>query len=891
MRKKLLSILLVLSLMLALVPAAFAADEVWSSGTCGKEGDGSSVTWTLYKSGLLTFTGTGAIRDYASSAPPWRYSAVTVVVGEGITRLGAYMLAGSTVTSVSLPSTLTDVDTQALNGCRYLTGITFPDGVKTIGEQALSNCTSLTSVTLPASVETIGDRAFMGCTMLASVTIPEGPTHLGTNLFRGDWELKSILLPQSLTQLDESVFSSCGIETITIPDNVTVIGKKAFFASGLTDISIPAGVTDIGDRAFSQTRLTSVTVPATIRSFGKYIFSECVDLHTAVLAEGITRVSDGMFRDCTNLADVTLPQTLTAIARQAFSGCTDLEHIALPETTVKYGACAFSGTYLTDVRFPAGTSYLGKGVLSNMPVLQQITLPDGLTSVGAELFLGDKELKEVTLPSGLTAVSDSMFSGCTALQSIDLPDTVAYIGESAFSGCTSLTEAALPAKLKTLGLSAFSGCGITSIAFPDGISEIPAGVTMNCTSLERVTIPDGVTAIGDAAFSGCVHLREVTIPERVTTIGAYAFFDCNSLTCVRIPAAVAEIGEGAFASCARLRTVEVADGNPAFSVAGGVLVSADHTRLLAYPNGRAGVDYVVPASVTAMDAHAFQGCRLVSITLPDGLKVIPEEAFADSAHLVRIWIPLSVKEIDTDVFQRCPELKYVLYEGTEDDWVYIFQPGITGLDSDYLYVEAPRLDDSAADVFCDVDSTSWSYDGIEFCYMSGLMSGVGGDVFSPHGVTTRAQIVQILYNLSGEPSVSGGCPFTDLTADWYRDAITWAYQTGVVAGTSDTTFSPDLPVTREQIAVILMEYAAKVLELTNGGEKADLAAFPDGGQVSDWARDAMADAVALGLISGAQTKDGTLLLPQNSATREQVATILMEFYTSIDNALIDVTTA
>ena len=111
MKKKLLSILLVLSLMLALVPAAFAAEP--ASGTCGAEGDGSNVTWTLDASGTLTFTGTGAIRDYASSAPPWRYSAVTVVVGEGITRLGAYMLAGSTVTSVSVPSTLTDVDTQA----------------------------------------------------------------------------------------------------------------------------------------------------------------------------------------------------------------------------------------------------------------------------------------------------------------------------------------------------------------------------------------------------------------------------------------------------------------------------------------------------------------------------------------------------------------------------------------------------------------------------------------------------------------------------------------------------------------------------------------------------------------------------------------------------------
>ena len=199
---------------------------------------------------------------------------------------------------------------------------------------------------------------------------------------------------------------------------------------------------------------------------------------------------------------------------------------------------------------------------------------------------------------------------------------------------------------------------------------------------------------------------------------------------------------------------------------------------------------------------------------------------------------------------------------------------------------------AAYEQFQDIDRNAWSYDGIAYCVARGLMSGTDTHTFSPGGVTTRAQLVQVLYNLAGEPDMTDvTTPFADARSGWYRDAVAWAYQTGVVAGTSDTTFSPDLPVTREQIAVILMEYAAKVLELTNGGEKADLAAFPDGGQVSDWARDAMADAVALGLISGAQTKDGTLLLPQNSATREQVATILMEFYTSIDNALIDVTTA
>ena len=858
MKKRLLSILLVLSLMLALVPAAFAVEP--ASGTCGAEGDGSNVTWTLDASGTLTFTGTGAIRDYASSAPPWRYSAVTVVVGEGITRLGAYMLAGSTVTSVSLPSTLTDVDTQALNGCRYLTGITFPDGVKTIGEQALSNCTSLTSVTLPASVETIGDRAFMGCTMLASVTIPEGPTHLGTNLFRGDWELKSILLPQSLTQLDESVFSSCGIETITIPDNVTVIGKKAFFASGLTDISIPAGVTDIGDRAFSQTRLTSVTVPATIRSFGKYIFSECVDLHTAVLAEGITRVSDGMFRDCTNLADVTLPQTLTAIAQQAFSGCTDLEHIALPETTVKYGACAFSGTYLTDVRFPAGTSYLGKGVLSNMPVLQQITLPDGLTTCGAELLSKNPALKSVRLPAGLTAVSDGMFSGCTALQSIDLPDTVAYIGESAFSGCTALTDLTFPAGLESFGREALQGCSsLTEITVPTGVHALPEAVFSGCSRLVNVNLPEGLTSIGPTAFQSCINLREISIPDSVQAIHGSAF-------------------EWAL----RLSDIRVGAGNPTYHTVDGVLLTKDGYELTVYPAGRPGIRYDVPDGIVEIAPSAFYGSGLVAVRCPDSLRKIGRTAFANNERLRYVQLPAGMQSIETWAFSGSDNITDVYFGSSEEafhalcDPDYVF-PSRVNVHS-YSYMVIP----GAAELFTDVDADSWAIPGIDFCVLAGLMSGVGGNAFAPKGVTTRAQVVQILYNLSGCPKAYDGSPFTDLTADWYQHSIVWAYQNGIVSGTSATTFEPEAPVTREQIAVILMGYAEKVLGLDFSADKADLTAFPDGASVSDWARDAVAEAVALGLISGAQTKDGTFLQPQGGATREQAATILMGFYSLVD---------
>ena len=172
---------------------------------------------------------------------------------------------------------------------------------------------------------------------------------------------------------------------------------------------------------------------------------------------------------------------------------------------------------------------------------------------------------------------------------------------------------------------------------------------------------------------------------------------------------------------------------------------------------------------------------------------------------------------------------------------------------------------------------NWAHAGIDYCVANGLMSGVGGNLFAPKMTTTRAQIVQILYNLEGEPRVYGSTPFTDLTNDWYKDAILWAYQTGVVAGTSGTTFDPDLPVTREQIAVILMEYTSRVLGLKNLCTPADLSRYPDAGSVSDWAKNAMADAAALGLISGASNGGQTLLEPQGSATREQVATILMEF--------------
>ena len=244
--------------------------------------------------------------------------------------------------------------------------------------------------------------------------------------------------------------------------------------------------------------------------------------------------------------------------------------------------------------------------------------------------------------------------------------------------------------------------------------------------------------------------------------------------------------------------------------------------------------------------------------------------------------PMKVKSGEEFELPECtftpPEGKEFAGWLAENGTVFLAGDNVISFSSSVL--KATWKDTTEVDVtqmFTDVEK-NWAYPGIQYCVTHGIMGGMGDGTFAPTGTTTRAQIVQILYNLEGTPAVSGTTPFTDLTANWYKPAILWAYQNNVVAGTSPTTFAPDQPVTREQIAVILTQYMFHVLKMERTWTPADLSAFPDGAQVSSWAKEAMQDAVALGLINGTKASDGLVYLdPQGSAARQQVATILMNF--------------
>ena len=423
-------------------------------------------------------------------------------------------------------------------------------------------------------------------------------------------------------------------------------------------------------------------------------------------------------------------------------------------------------------------------------------------------------------------------------------------------------------------------------------------------------IAEGVTSIGEQAFYECTSLKSVTIPDSVTNIGADAFSHCTSLTSVTIPNSVTSIGVDAFALCTSLTGIWVAEGNSHYANdASGVLFNKDKTTLVQCPGAFAA--YTIPNSVTSIGEYAFSHCtsltdvyyagseaqwKAISISSnrnDDLLTANIHYNYGSHTHSYKavVTAPTCTAKGYTTHTCSCGDsyvdtyvdaLGHAWDSGTVTKQPTATETGIrtyacTRCSATKTETIPATGSVDVTQMFTDVEK-NWAYPGIQYCVTHGIMGGMGDGTFAPTGTTTRAQIVQILYNLEGTPAVSGTTPFTDLTANWYKPAILWAYQNNVVAGKSPTTFDPEGPVTREQIAVILTQYMFHVLKMERTWTPADLSKFPDGAQVSSWAKEAMQDAVALGLINGTKASDGVVYLdPQGSAARQQVATILMNF--------------
>ncbi len=196
--------------------------------------------------------------------------------------------------------------------------------------------------------------------------------------------------------------------------------------------------------------------------------------------------------------------------------------------------------------------------------------------------------------------------------------------------------------------------------------------------------------------------------------------------------------------------------------------------------------------------------------------------------------------------------------------------------------------------FKDVKSGKWYYEAVEYVWKNDLMNGIAEDKFAPDDPMNRAMLVTVLWRVEDSPLPTETTPFTDLKANWYKDAVAWAYENEVVNGMTGTLFAPTNPITREQIATIIYRYARFAGRDTSA--EGDTSKFPDGSKVAKYAKEAMSWAVGEGLISGTKIDGKDYLDPKGNATRAQVATILMRYlesakdpmYDKIDEVLYDI---
>lgn len=290
------------------------------------------------------------------------------------------------------------------------------------------------------------------------------------------------------------------------------------------------------------------------------------------------------------------------------------------------------------------------------------------------------------------------------------------------------------------------------------------------------------------------------------------------------------------------------------------------------------VSIPVPDGVTSIGEGAFSGCDgLRSMTFPEGVSEIGAYTFWNCERLTDVTIAKSVTAIGEGAFYGCLDLADVYYTGSEDECaaVTVGEGNEEFLDAT-LHTNSVGPKTTLYTMFSDMPAeTNWAYPGIAFCVAGDLMNGVGDGRFDPNGTLTRAMVVTILWRKENAPEATKPCTFTDLTMDWYKDAVAWAAEAGVVTGRDAATFDPDGAITRQDLATMLYRYARyKNPYMTPAG---DLSGFPDSGKVAGYAQAAMAWANASGIIVGNAVDGVSYLDPLSNATRAQVATIFMRF--------------
>lgn len=574
MKKRLLSILLVLLMALTLLPLGALAE---GDNKCGEY-----LTWK-FKGGTLSIDGTGEMYDYSEDyLAPWNEHCLeitNVTISDGVTSIGSYAFCYCSVKSITLPFGLKHIGSSAFFNCPNIQQIKIPDSVEYIDPYAFSLCKGLHTVQLPASLTLISEELFAECDNLRNLSIPDTVTEIGANAFSKCTEFSLTGLPDGIKSIGAAAFEDCGrIEELVLPETLEHIGEAAF------------GGTIIDKASFEGT-------PEKWKAIGG---------------------------DCGIECEVTFPNHICDFGsswqydtQKHWQSCSCGKTQNEGEHTGDGDTCTVCGAALSEA---LGSGSIDGGLSWSLSRSGALTIsgsgkmPDFSSVANAAPWDKQKDkIQSAVIESGVQSISGGAFSGCSALEKVSISDTVAQIDLNAFDGCTALAEFEVAADNKAFssdGGVLFSAgkelmrCPVGKAAdctVPSGTVAIAGGAFKDCAKLERLVIPDSVTAIGKSAFENCAALKRITLPKSIAKLEALTFSGCAALAEITLPDGLKALGEKVFSGCAALKSVKI------------------------------------PAEVTVIPTEAFSGCvSLESITIPKSVSHINEHAFDGCTALKKV---------------------------------------------------------------------------------------------------------------------------------------------------------------------------------------------------------------------------------------------------------------
>ena len=835
--------------------------------------------------------GDGPMADYTDrSKAPWmgkvdvtEYNdkgkpiGTTTVENLGEEYLALAYIAGATTEDGKTYSGVTNVGDRAFKDCQYLTCMFLDDGIATIGDRAFYADEYLSAINMPRNLELIDQYAFYGCDTLTFVRAGAC---------------------SRLRRIEDHAFYSCTmLAELRLPNGLTYIGPWAFAWDRIlgqedTTLSLPSSLQVIGTGAFAfVNHHKNLNIPANVTSIGDYAFMCDYYMNNLTFSPGDKPLTIGKaaFFGDNHMKTVDLSNRVAQIDKCAFAGCEMLEE-------------AYFGDRIDTIQGRAFTSLDNAMKILVEGVLNGILRPDdtdqnadqaGDISTAFNMIAKVTKLKRAVFKND---PAKSIYGAADSNRSFP-DDCVVYYTQGSHTWAAELKDDGTWQGYKT-GL--WHGDHIAQ--FADTVVDptcTKQGYTHHVCTVKGCTyapVDDTYVAATDHTW-----VKTQTLPPTCTEKGTQ-FYKCSVCGATRTekiaplghdlsrcdlkPAATCTQPGRAVGTCARcgvqIDEVIPAKGHDYSYAETSVAPTCTEPGHYKGTCPTCGKDYddVVPALghdwgewVTSIEptvstvGYRYHICNRDGCGYREGEDIPKLHTHTWDAGVVTQKPTAAEPGVRTYTCTVCGQTRTEAIPATGVPETCNGGPACPG----YAFRDMPA-------------PSIWSHAGLDYCITHGYIAGTSATTVTPDGECTRAMIVSILYRVQGEPTKVNGYelkklapPFDDVERGrWYTDAIWWAKLTGVVSGMSPSTFAPDDPITRAQLAVILYNYTQQFApsSLTETGS---LTGFPDADSVPSWARTAMAWAVGNGLISGVGENGVSYLRPEGCATRAQVATILMNY--------------